>query len=93
MSQKRQAGYFDPSRDRKSEITTLMQDYAAGYVVPLHYHDRDQLVYASRGVMTVRTGAAMAQGMRIEDGLFGGEDLIVNPPADLKDGDRVKVKG
>ena len=58
MSQKRQAGYFDPSRDRKSEITTLMQDYAAGYVVPLHYHDRDQLVYASRGVMTVRTGAA-----------------------------------
>jgi HlyD family secretion protein len=42
---------------------------------------------------TVRTGAAMAQGMRIEDGLFGGEDLIVNPPADLKDGDRVKVKG
>ena len=58
MSQKRQAGYFDPLRDRKSEITTLTHDYAAGYVVPLHYHDRDQLVYASRGVMTVRTGVA-----------------------------------
>ena len=26
-------------------------------------------------------------------GLTGGEDVIVNPPADLKDGDRVKVKG
>jgi AraC-like DNA-binding protein len=36
------------------EITTLSRDYAAGYVVPLHFHDRDQLVYASRGVMTVR---------------------------------------
>jgi HlyD family secretion protein len=42
---------------------------------------------------SVKTGAAMAQGVRIEEGLFGGEDLIVNPPADLKDGDRVKSKG
>jgi len=25
--------------------------------------------------------------------LIGGEDLIVNPPAALKDGDRVKQKG
>jgi hypothetical protein len=25
--------------------------------------------------------------------LIGGEDLIVNPPATLKDGDRVKAKG
>jgi HlyD family secretion protein len=41
----------------------------------------------------VKTGIAMAQGVRIEEGLTGGEDLIVNPPADLKDGDRVKAKG
>lgn len=40
----------------------------------------------------IRTGAAVAQGVRIEDGLVGGEDLIVNPPADLKDGDKVTVK-
>jgi hypothetical protein len=26
------------------------------------------------------------------DGLTGGEDVIVNAPADLKDGDRVKIK-
>jgi len=26
------------------------------------------------------------------DGLTGGEDVIVNAPADLKDGDRVKLK-
>ena len=55
MSQKRQEGIFDRSRDHKSAVTTLTYDYPAGYVVPLHFHDRDQLVYASRGVMTVRT--------------------------------------
>jgi AraC-like DNA-binding protein/quercetin dioxygenase-like cupin family protein len=55
MSQKRQRPIFDPLQDRRSEITTLTQDYPAGRVVPLHFHDRDQLVYASRGVMTVRT--------------------------------------
>jgi len=55
MSQKRQNGIFDWSRDRKSAITTLTHDYPAGHVIPLHFHDRDQLVYASRGVMTIRT--------------------------------------
>ncbi|HEV8145975.1 MAG TPA: efflux RND transporter periplasmic adaptor subunit [Bryobacteraceae bacterium] len=42
---------------------------------------------------SVKTGATVAQGVRIEDGLIGGEDLIVNPPATLKDGDSVKAKG
>ena len=55
MSRKRQNGIFDRSGDCKSAITTLTRDYPAGHVVPLHFHDRDQLVYASRGVMTVRT--------------------------------------
>ncbi len=32
-----------------------MRDYAAGRVIELHFHEADQLVYASRGVMTVRT--------------------------------------
>ena len=46
----------------------------------------------------VKTGATMtlstgAPGVRVEEGLIGGEDLIVGPPADLKDGDRVKAKG
>jgi HlyD family secretion protein len=40
----------------------------------------------------VKTGGTTPQGVHIEDGLNGGEDLIVNPPADLKDGDRVKSK-
>ncbi|MGD1090820.1 MAG: efflux RND transporter periplasmic adaptor subunit [Bryobacteraceae bacterium] len=41
----------------------------------------------------VKPGSRVAQGVHVEDGLIGGEDLIVNPPADLKDGDRVKTKG
>jgi len=55
MSQKRQSGVFDRLRDRRSEITTLTHDYGAGRTIPLHFHDRDQLVYGSRGVMTIRT--------------------------------------
>ena len=46
----------------------------------------------------VKTGPAMTlaggkAGVQIEQGLIGGEDLILSPPDDLKDGDRVKVKG
>jgi len=55
MFQKRQPVIFDRLGDSHSEITTLSHDYPAGHVIPLHFHDRDQLVYASRGVMTVRT--------------------------------------
>ncbi len=55
MSQKRQNTFFVSSMDPRSQITTLSHDYAAGHVIPSHFHDRDQLVYASQGVMTIRT--------------------------------------
>jgi AraC-like DNA-binding protein len=55
MSQKRQSAIFDRLGNGRSPVTTLTHDYPAGYVIPTHFHDRDQLVYASRGVMTVRT--------------------------------------
>jgi AraC-like DNA-binding protein len=55
MSLKRQTAIFDRMGDRSSPITTLSRNYAAGQIVPLHFHDRHQLVYACRGVMTVRT--------------------------------------
>jgi AraC-like DNA-binding protein/mannose-6-phosphate isomerase-like protein (cupin superfamily) len=55
VSQKRHSGLFDRARDRKSAITTLTRDYPHGHVIPLHFHDRDQIVYASHGVMTIRT--------------------------------------
>jgi AraC-like DNA-binding protein/quercetin dioxygenase-like cupin family protein len=54
MSQKRHSAIFAPSGDSHSQITTLTHDYPAGRVIPSHFHERDQLVYASRGVMTVR---------------------------------------
>ena len=33
-----------------------------------------------------------AQGTQVESGLIGGEDVVLNPPADLKDGQRVHPK-
>jgi AraC-like DNA-binding protein len=56
VSKKRQPAIFDRLPVSSAPIVTLSHDYAAGYVIPLHFHDRDQLVFASRGVMTVRTG-------------------------------------
>lgn len=55
MSQTRQGAKFDAVADRRSQITAFTRDYPAGHVVAPHFHDRDQLVYASRGVMTVRS--------------------------------------
>ncbi|MCL4842664.1 MAG: efflux RND transporter periplasmic adaptor subunit [Bryobacteraceae bacterium] len=37
----------------------------------------------------VRTGPSSTRGLRVEDGLFGGEDLVLDPPAGLADGARV----
>ena len=58
---------------------------------------RDNAVFVLLGGRAVqrpvKTGASNNQGVRIENGLIGGEDLIVNPPAGLKDGDRVRKKG
>ena len=56
MLQKRQTAIFDPGPRGKAQITTLTRDYPPGHIVPSHFHDRDQLVFACGGVMTVRTG-------------------------------------
>ncbi|MGA2697890.1 MAG: helix-turn-helix transcriptional regulator [Terriglobales bacterium] len=56
MLQKRRDAIIDPVSDSKSSVVTLSRDYRAGRTIPMHFHDRDQLVYASRGVMTVHTG-------------------------------------
>lgn len=40
----------------------------------------------------VRTAGGLVQGnLRVEDGLIGGEDLILNPPSGMKDGAKIKV--
>jgi HlyD family secretion protein len=40
----------------------------------------------------VTVGGATGEGVVVESGLIGGEDLIVGAPADLKDGQRVKLQ-
>jgi AraC-like DNA-binding protein/quercetin dioxygenase-like cupin family protein len=55
MSKKRQAAILDRIRASRADIATLTHEYPAGHVIPFHFHNRGQLVYASRGVMTVRT--------------------------------------
>jgi len=55
VSRKRQTAIFDRLARSSAHVVTLTHDYPAGHVIPTHYHNRDQLVFASRGVMTVRT--------------------------------------
>jgi AraC-like DNA-binding protein len=55
MSGKRQKAILDRRGCASAEITALVYDYAARHVVPWHFHEWDQVVYASRGVMTVQT--------------------------------------
>jgi len=40
----------------------------------------------------VTTGGSSGKGVIVESGLIGGEELIVAPPADMKDGQRVEIK-
>ena len=40
----------------------------------------------------VKTTGATAQGLRVEDGLIGGEDIIAAPTAEIKEGIRVKAR-
>jgi AraC-like DNA-binding protein/quercetin dioxygenase-like cupin family protein len=56
MSKKRQTAILVHSGHSSAQITALTYDYAPGQVIPWHFHEWDQLVYASRGVMTVLTG-------------------------------------
>ncbi len=57
---------------------------------------RDGAVFVALGGRAVRravkTGPATPRGVRIEEGLLGGEDLILNPPADLRDGDKIRIR-
>lgn len=51
----RQAAFFDPVGHGDAVIATLKSDYARGHVFHEHFHERDQLIYACDGVMTVTT--------------------------------------
>jgi len=55
MSRKRQPIHVCPRLP--SPVTALAYDLGHGHVIPEHLHPEDQLVYACKGVMTVRTSA------------------------------------
>jgi AraC-like DNA-binding protein len=47
---------FDRVGHDEALIATLKSEYSQGYLFAEHFHERDQLVYACHGVMTVTTG-------------------------------------
>ncbi len=40
----------------------------------------------------VKIAGTTSAGVEVADGLIGGEDIVANPPADLKDGQKVRPK-
>ena len=55
MSKKRQPPIFNPQGAPAAQLTTLTYTFTNGYVVPDHFHEVDQLVFASKGTMTIGT--------------------------------------
>jgi len=55
MSHKCQSILFAPSGGLLGEMASVSADLAHGHVIPEHSHPEDQLLFASRGVMTLRT--------------------------------------
>jgi HlyD family secretion protein len=41
----------------------------------------------------IQTFATTPRGVQVSHGLLGGEDVILNPPANLRDGEKVRVEG
>src|SRR6202045_3026718 len=55
MSQKCQSILFGQNRRGLAELTSVAADLKDGHVIPEHSHPEDPLLFASEGVMTVRT--------------------------------------
>ena len=57
---------------------------------------RDGSVFVFVGGKAVRKSVKIdgttSQGVQVSEGLIGGEDLVANPPTDLKDGQKVQSK-
>src|SRR3954471_24253725 len=56
MSKKRQPAILDPHGEPTAVLTTLTYEFAPYYQVPDHFHEEAQLLFASKGVMTIRSG-------------------------------------
>ncbi|MGB6958977.1 MAG: helix-turn-helix transcriptional regulator [Candidatus Acidiferrum sp.] len=55
MSGKCHSILFDQRGHPLGQVASVSADLADGYTIPLHFHPEDQLIFASKGVMTLRT--------------------------------------
>jgi AraC-like DNA-binding protein len=55
MPRKRQTAKLDPQGHPAAQLTTLSYSYTDGHNIAEHFHKEDQLVFASKGVMTIKT--------------------------------------
>jgi AraC-like DNA-binding protein len=55
MSHKCQSLLLNRTGRPTAQLATLAHDFAGEHVIPEHFHPEDQLIFASKGVMTVRT--------------------------------------
>ena len=55
MSQKCQSLLRDRRGRQTAQLATLAYDFHRAHLIPEHFHPEDQLIFASKGVMTVRT--------------------------------------
>jgi HlyD family secretion protein len=93
--------YLRPEMNASVSFLADQQNAASGSAQPLIVIPASAVkdngvfvVLGNRAVRRpVRTGPTSSRGVEIDQGLIGGEDLIVNPPPGLKDGDRVVAKG
>jgi HlyD family secretion protein len=72
-----------------------VREVRAAVIVPPSAVREGVVFVAANGVAVrrqVRTGSSTSQGLRVEDGLNGGEDVILNPGAGLKEGTRIRVR-
>src|SRR5229473_7157311 len=56
MSEKCHSLLLDRRGRPLAQIGSVSCDFGDGHVIPEHFHPEDQLIFASKGVMTVRTG-------------------------------------
>ena len=78
--------------DEKNAAATPSQPIVIVPAAAIRYNKVFVVLDGRAVTRPVKPGPANSQGVRIEQGLIGGEDLIINPPATLKDGDRVRQK-
>jgi AraC-like DNA-binding protein/quercetin dioxygenase-like cupin family protein len=55
MSHKCHSLLLDRRGRQAAQLATLAYDFPGDHVIPEHFHPEDQLIFASKGVMTVRT--------------------------------------